>query len=290
MFQVPNSKFQEKGFTLIEVIIAIAVAVVVGSIAFIGYRSMSAGSDLKTTAFKASEVLNLARQRTLASLAASSYGVHFEQNQFVLFKGTSYDPMDSGNIFYPLPNNLEIADINLSGGGADVVFDRISGETVNSGTIKIRLQNDVLKFKIVEVLSSGRADIAASPLPQSGSRIADSRHVHFNYSQDVRSATTLRLDFPGYLTYNINFQDYLDPGKTVFNWSGSVLVNGSNQVLRVHTHSLTPTSADFSITRDRRYNNAALNVSLDGQNLINYAADGTTTQGTSLWVGAPVWQ
>ena len=76
----------------------------------------------------------------------------------------------------------------------------------------------------------------------------------------------------------------------MFDWSGSILVNGSNQVLRVHTHSLTSTSTAFSVTRDRRYNNAALNISLDGQNLINYAADGTTTQGTSLWVSAPVWQ
>ena len=290
LFHVSRFTFHEKGFTLIEVIIAMAVAVAVGSIAFVGYRSMSAGSELKTAAFKAVDILNLARQRTLASLAASNYGVHFEQGQFILFKGVIYDPLDPDNIFYPLTDSLEISEIVLNGGGSEVVFDRITGETANTGTVKIQVQNDSSRFKTVEVLSSGRADVASGSLAPANTRIMDSRHVHFTYSQDTRSANTLSLEFPGYLTNDVDFQDYLDPGKTVFDWSGSILVNGSNQVLRVHTHSLTSTSSAFSVTRDRRYNNAALNISLDGQNLINYAADGTTTQGTSLWVSAPEWQ
>ncbi|MEK7066863.1 MAG: prepilin-type N-terminal cleavage/methylation domain-containing protein [Patescibacteria group bacterium] len=280
----------DKGFTVIELIIVIGIAGALAAGAFIGYRSMSIGSELKTTAFKVTDVLNLARQRTLASLAASNYGVHFEQEQFILFKGAIYDPLDPDNIFYPLTDSLEISEIVLNGGGSEVVFDRITGETANAGAVKIQVQNDSSRFKTVEVLSSGRADVSSGSLAPANTLITDSRHVHFAYAQDTRSANTLSLEFPGYITNDINFQDYLDPGKTVFDWSGSILVNGSNQVLRVHTHSLTSTSTAFSVTRDRRYNNAALNISLDGQNLINYAADGTTTQGTSLWVSAPVWQ
>lgn len=282
-----GAPLKRNGFTLIEVIVAIAVAAAISSVAFIGYSSMSVGSELKTTAFKVTDVLNLARQRTLASLAASNYGVHFEQGQFILFKGAIYDPLDPDNIFYPLADSLEISEIVLNGGGSEVVFNRITGETANAGTVKIQVQNDSSRFKTIEVLSSGRADVASGSLAPANTLITDSRHVHFTYAQDTRSANILSLEFPDYLTNDINFQDYLDPGKTIFDWPGSILVNGSNQVLRVHTHSLTSTSTAFSVTRDRRYNNAALNISLDGQNLINYAADGTTTQGTSLWVSAP---
>ena len=242
---------------------------------------MSTGSELKTAAFKAVDILNLARQRTLASLAASNYGVHFEQGQFILFKGAIYDPLDPDNIFYPLTDSLEISEIVLNGGGSEVVFNRITGETANTGTVKIQVQDDSSRFKTVEVLSSGRADVASGSLAPANTRITDSRHVHFTYAQDTRfSANTLSLEFPGYLTNDVDFQDYLDPGKTVFDWSGSILVNGSNQVLRIHTHSLSATSTDFSITRDLRYNNEALQISLDGINLVNYAINGAVTSGS----------
>src|SRR3989338_8514855 len=195
-FGISLARNEHNGFTLIEVIVAIAVAVAVGSIAFVGYRSMSAGSELKTAAFKAVDILNLARQRTLASLAASNYGVHFEQGQFILFKGAIYDPLDPDNIFYPLTDSLEISEIVLSGGGSEVVFNRITGETANTGTVKIQVQDDSSRFKTVEVLSSGRADVASGSLAPANTRVTDSRHVHFTYSQDISSIGFLTLNFP----------------------------------------------------------------------------------------------
>ena len=290
MFRVSSFKFQERGFTLIELLIVIGVVAILTAGALVSYRSASGGVELKTNAFKVVDVLNLARQRTIASLGASSYGVHFEASQFVLFKGADYSALDSDNIFYVLPDALEIADIVLVGGGSEVVFDRVTGKTAQSGSLKARLASDTSKFKTINILSSGRADISSDALAPSGTRIYDSRHVHFNYTQDVRSAITLTLNFPGYISQDILFQDYLDAGKTVFDWTGTILVNGSNQVLRIHTHNLDASYADFSITRDSRYNDEALEISLGGQNLINYAINGVVTQGSSLWVGAPEMQ
>lgn len=290
-FHVSSFMFQEKGFTLIELLVVIAVSGILSASVLIGYRVAGRGSDLKTDTFKITDVLNLARQRTVSALGSSSYGVHFEASQSVLFKGVVYSASDPDNIFYTLSPAVEIADITLAGGGSDVVFDRITGKTAQSGSIKARLIADTARFNIINILSSGQSDISTGALAPSGTRLADSRHTHFNYAQDVRSAAvTLTLNFPGYLSQDVNFQDYLDAGKTVFDWSGTILVNGSNQILRIHTHSLDASSANFSITRDLRYNNIALQVSLDGQNLINYAADGTVTQGTSLWAGVPVMQ
>lgn len=278
-FHVSSSMFQEKGFTLIELLVVIAVTGILSASVLIGYRVAGRGSDLKTDTFKITDVLNLARQRTVSALGSSSYGVHFEASQSVLFKGVVYSASDPDNIFYTLSPAVEIADITLAGGGSDVVFDRITGKTAQSGSIKARLIADTARFNIINILSSGQSDISAGALAPSGTRLADSRHTHFNYAQDVRSAVTLTLNFPGYLSQDVNFQDYLDAGKTVFDWSGTILVNGSNQILRIHTHSLDASSANFSITRDLRYNNIALQVSLDSVNLVNYAADGTVTSG-----------
>ena len=278
------------GFTFIELLVVIGVVAILASGVLVAYRAASGGIELKTNAFKVVDVLNLARQRTIASLGSSEYGVHFEANQYVLFKGAAYSAPDSDNIFYALPDTLEIADVSLAGGGFETVFDRITGKTAQSGSLKVRLVSDIGKFKTINILSSGRADISSDTLAPAGTRVSDSRHTHFNYAQDVRSATTLTLNFPGYISQDIAFQDYLDAGKTVFDWSGTILVNGSNQVLRIHTHNLDASSADFSITRDSRYNNEALEISLGGQNLINYAINGAVTQGSSLWASIPVRQ
>ncbi|MBI5912908.1 prepilin-type N-terminal cleavage/methylation domain-containing protein [Candidatus Azambacteria bacterium] len=287
-FQDSSFRFQESGFTLIEIVIAIGVLAIIGATLFIGFSTATESADLKTSAFKVVDALQFARTRTIASLASSQYGVHFEQTQYVLFRGATYNASDPDNIIYALPSRAEIANIALMGGGSDVVFDRITGKTAQNGTLTVRLIADPSKLKTIEVAVSGRADISADALPPGGTRVSDTRHVHFTYAQGIQSGVTLMLNFPGFLTQNIDFQSYWDG--SAFDWSGTVIVNGSNQVLRIHTHAATGSSADFSVTRDMRYNNAALEISLDGQSLVNYAADGAVTQGTSLWASAPAAQ
>lgn len=271
------------GFTLIELLVSIAVISIIGASIFLGYGAISRNTELKTTTFKVVDVLNLARTRTLASLGASSYGVHFEQTQYALFKGTTYNAADPNTIFYPLSSAVEIGSIALSGGVVDVVFERLTGKTAQTGTVRVQLAADSSKFKTISIIGSGRADItAATALPPAGTRIADSRHVHFTYNQSVASALTLTLDFPGYTSQNVDFQAYYSGG--VFDWSGTVSAGGTDQILRIHTHSADPSSAVFSVTRDRRYNDKALTVSLDGQELLAYAAGGDAALGSSVLV------
>lgn len=277
------------GFTLIEIVVAIGMMAIIGATLFIGFGKATESADLKTSAFKVVDALQFARTRTLASLASSQYGVHFEQTQYVLFRGATYNALDPDNIVYPLFSRVEIANITLAGGGSNVVFDRITGKTAQNGTLSVRLIADPSKLKTIEISSAGRSDVSSDALPPAGTRVADTRHVHFTYEQGISGTGFLVLNFPNdAVTQNINFPSYWNGN--VFDWSGTVSVNGSDQVLRIHTHATTGSSADFSVTRDMRYNNAALEVSLDGQNLVNYAADGTVTQGASPWTSAPVAQ
>lgn len=274
------------GFTLIELLVSIAVLGLISAVFISGYSAMSKGSELKTAAFKILDALNLAHARTIASLATSSYGVHFEPSQYVLFKGTVYNAGDSNNIFYPLPSMLQIANITFAGAGVDVVFDRLTGKTSQSGSLVVRLIADTTRSKTITILSSGRSDIIESAQAPVGTRVSDSRHVHFTYGASIASVTNLVLTFPNdAVTQNITFASYYSGG--LFDWSGTVTVAGVNQTLRVHTHANTGASADFSVTRDKRYNTKAVQISLDTQNLVNYAANGAVTQGSSLWVTAP---
>ena len=270
-----------RGFTLIELLIVIGVVAILTAGVLVSYRSASGGIELKTNAFKIVDVLNLARQRTIASLGSSEYGVHFEASQFVLFKGAAYSAPDPDNIFYALPDTLEIADVSLVGGGSEVVFDRITGKTAQSGSLKARLVSDIGKFKTINILSSGRADISSDALAPAGTRVSDSRHVHFTYGQSISGTGSLVLNFPDdSVTQNIDFPTYYSGD--AFDWSGTVTVGGIPQVLRVHTHANSGSSADFSVTRDLRYNtvNKRLKIYLDAVNLVNYETDGTVTAGS----------
>jgi len=284
---IQNSKFKiqnfGEGFTLIELLVSLAVLSLMAAVVFVGYRGMSARFELKTQSSKVLDVFNLAHARTVSSLDASQYGVHVEQTQYVLFKGATYSAGDPDNVVYALSSSVEISDITLLGGGVDVLFDRLTGKTSQAGTFRVRLVSDNSRYKIVEVLASGRSDIPEGTLAPAGTRVSDTRHVHFNYAQNVQDAGTLTLTFPdgGPLVQNITFKDYISGG--VFDWSGTVTVNGSDQILRIHTHTMGASDADFSVTRDLRYNNEALEISLDTQNLVSYAADGTVTAGP-FWI------
>lgn len=276
-----KSKVTGNGFTLIEIIIAIGVMAIIGTTLFIGFSKATESADLKTSAFKVVDALQFARTRTIASLASSQYGVHFEQTQYVLFRGATYDSLDPDNIIYPLSPRVEIAGITLAGGGSDVVFDRITGKTTHNGSVTVRLVTDPSKLRVIEISTTGRSDVSSDALPPGGTRIADSRHVHFTYGQGISGTGFLVLHFPNdTVTQNIDFPTYWDG--SVFDWSGTVSVNGSDQVLHVQTHATTGASADFSVTRDMRYNSKALEISLDAVNLINYAADGTVTVGPAF--------
>ena len=66
-------------------------------------------------------------------------------------------------------------------------------------------------------------------------------------------------------------------------------MGGTNQVLRIHTHATSGFSADFSITRDARYNDKELYIYFDTDNVIHYTAAGAVTE-NSLWINGVVPQ
>jgi hypothetical protein len=169
--------------------------------------------------------------------------------------------------------------------------------------VSLWLKSDHSKTRTVGIKTSGKITLGEEVFsPDDSDRKKDSRHVHFNYNQNVQNAVTLHLvflDYPGD-NFDISFQDYLNADKTEFFWEGIVSVgpagSKTEQRLKIHTHSLTVMTTQFCIHRplspDQSYNDKALNIYLDDQEFIEYAADtkGTTTKGSSFWVENPILQ
>lgn len=274
------------GFTLIELLVAVTILVLATSLVLPNFNFWQRQSALDATTQEIISALRLAQNQTTASEGASPFGIYFEMDKFTVFKGATFYPTSPDNNEHRLNPTLKISEINLGGGNA-VLFERLTGNAANYGSVKIEQTSDSAKNKTVFIDYSGLIS-SVSSLPLDTDRKKDSRHVEVVYSQNAQDATTLSLYFPeAGLTQNINWQTYLNADKTQFDWTGTVAVSGSDQKIRIHTHRLTPADALFCIDRDRRYNTRSLSINLDGQNLINYSATGTTTKGTSLWAGEP---
>lgn len=149
---------KNKGFTLIEILMVIAILGIISSIVLLNLSQFRNEQLLKNTTLDVVSLLSKARQNTLSSVNSTNYGVHFDSNKAVLFTGSLYSSNNATNepivfsskVIVPIPSGLNI------GGGSDVIFERLTGETVG-GTIKIQLTSDSTKQKIITVGKIGNA-------------------------------------------------------------------------------------------------------------------------------------
>src|SRR3989344_9266077 len=148
-----------KGFTLIEILVVITIAVILFAIVVSGFSGLRQSSDLTLAVDDSISFLQDARAKTLSSENNSVYGVHFETSQFVLFVGNTYNPADSSNKVRTLPSTIETNSILLSGVGDDVIFKRLTRETDNNGTVTFRQTGNPSVLKIIEIFSTGLAGV-----------------------------------------------------------------------------------------------------------------------------------
>ena len=100
-----------------------------------------------------------ARTKTLSSEGGYQYGVHFESDRVVLFRGASYVAGDPNNLVTVLPVEVEVSSIALLGGGADLVFARLTGVTSQYGSVTVRVKSDVARTRTISILATGIVDV-----------------------------------------------------------------------------------------------------------------------------------
>lgn len=148
-----------RGFTLIETLVAIAVLALLAAIMAGGLSSFQKSGELSRAADMVAGTLRDARGRTLASKNNSEHGAHFDSDKAVLFAGGAYIAGTPSNEETILPSRVEISIVALGGGGDDVVFERLSGEAMATGTITLRIKQELAKTKEVRIYQSGVVEI-----------------------------------------------------------------------------------------------------------------------------------
>ena len=145
----------QKGITLIWVIVTIAIIAILVKIVVSPLGSGRKIQVLKTTTETTIALLNQARATTLASEDSSQYGVHIESGRIVFFKGTTFSNGSAYNNVISIPSEVAIASISLQGGGSDVVFKRLTGDTDYYGTFEIQVVGNTSVKRTVTITKTG---------------------------------------------------------------------------------------------------------------------------------------
>lgn len=278
-----------KGFTFIEIILVVGIIAILAGIALASFLNSRNTRDLTTSRQSVISLLRLAQAKTLAGEDGSVWGVHLEQAQAVLFRGASYASATYTSAF-ALPETVEIImPPSLTGGGSDVIFATLSGETGQDGsfTMRIKGSSSLLSSVVVEKTGKVSESQSSTPVP-TGTRILDTRHRSYNFlsTWSIYNSTNLKLTFsdpPAADTVvTIPMAAFFDAGKTKFDWSGTNTIGGLDQVIRIHTLALSPTDTTLSIDRDCRFNTKKVKIEVDSNWIATYEADcGTLTVGSS---------
>lgn len=152
------NKNYKKGFGVVEILIVLAILALMSTVVLPPLYNFKNQQVLKNTTEDIITLINKARMETLASKNSHYYSVHFASDRAVLFTDGVFNQNDSTNYSVIFDNSVSIPStggINLSGGGSDLIFNRLTGDTDQNGTIVLQLNSDTSIKKTITIRKTG---------------------------------------------------------------------------------------------------------------------------------------
>lgn len=146
-----------RGISLIEILVVVSILAIIVAIVVPNFSKFHNQQALRNTTEDVISLLNEARNNTISSKDSNTYGIHFETGKATLFTGTAYTVSASNKqiIFDKAVSIPTSGGIILNGGGSDVIFNRLTGETTKYGTVIIRLISDASSQKTINISKLG---------------------------------------------------------------------------------------------------------------------------------------
>jgi len=140
------------GFTFIEIAIVIAILVLVISTVTFSFFSFGQRQSLDEGSLNVLSVFNEARSMAMSSKNFSNYGVHINQDSVILFQNS----FGTGNSEYDTGNTINLSTTIV---GNEVLFNKVTGETANNGTITISLTSSSSQSKTITIYPTGATEM-----------------------------------------------------------------------------------------------------------------------------------
>lgn len=145
-------KLNNKGFTLIEILIVVAIGVFLVILTLPLGINFYRTQQLDSAAGETVQALRRAQLNAMSVKDDSAFGVYFgsgQTGQYVLFRGNSYSVRTDEEVF-------DIVDDIVFGGISEVVFSRLDGIPDAVGNITLTLGADT---KTVNINTAGRINL-----------------------------------------------------------------------------------------------------------------------------------
>lgn len=142
---------QSRGFTLIELMLSIAVIAIITGMSAPVYQSFQVRNDLDIAAVTATQYLRRATVLSQAVDGNINWGVKVQSGDITIFKGTSYASRDS--------TYDEVSEVPTSitpSGVSEVVFTKLTGLPETTGTITFT--SNANETRIITLNAKGSVD------------------------------------------------------------------------------------------------------------------------------------
>ena len=152
--------FYNKGISLLEIIIIIAIIGILTAVIIPSFSSFKEEQALKNTTVDIISLLNKAKLDSNSYLDGSLYSVYFETNKAVYFKGTIYSSSNPTNQIVLLNSSVNIP----SSGGINLInpisantitFPQMTEDVRGYGSIIIRMTSNSARQKTITINKLG---------------------------------------------------------------------------------------------------------------------------------------
>ncbi|KKT01029.1 MAG: hypothetical protein UV76_C0003G0005 [Candidatus Nomurabacteria bacterium GW2011_GWA2_43_15] len=149
----------KRGMTIVELLVVIAVLGIIFSIVLPQFSKTREMQTQKSAVGDVLSVLERARSQTLASVDSSEYGVRFQSDRVIIFKGKifSVDDVNNQTINITAPANISNVTLGgISGDSGDMYFNRLSGMPSKTGTVTVSTTS---YSKIITISATGASSV-----------------------------------------------------------------------------------------------------------------------------------
>ena len=140
----------KKGFSLIEILTAIAILGIISSIFVYSFRSQIQEKKLEGEVSAISAKLQEAKNLSQSGKNGQAYGVKFNIDSYVTFIGASYDANDENNVTFTIDPSFKIQN-TIPGDDDVVIFSKIFGEINTNVDIIISEKNNINNSRMIVI-------------------------------------------------------------------------------------------------------------------------------------------
>jgi len=131
-----------KGFTLLEVLLSIAIISGMAAFSIPVYQSFQVKNDLDLAVSKTIQTLGRAQMLSQGVDGDVTWGIKIQTGSITLFKGISFNTRDvSFDEISVISQSITLAPLSLN----EIIFNKLSGEPQSQGTITLTSTNNETK-------------------------------------------------------------------------------------------------------------------------------------------------